>query len=61
METLHECNQHCKTLASLTLIQDEAQRLAYKYRNDPFLSRLHTQYAEAIDSVIEQGKGGLYV
>jgi hypothetical protein len=53
MQTKHECNPHCKTLASLWLIKAEAERKATRYKSDPFLRDLHSQYAEAISSVIE--------
>lgn len=53
MHTKHDCNPHCKTLASLWMIKTEAERKATRYRRDPFLRSVHEQYAEAIASVIE--------
>lgn len=56
MQTKHECNPHCQTLASLWLIKSEAERKAMKYKADPFLREIHEQYAEAIESVLQAGK-----
>ena len=56
MKTYHECDSHCKTMASLHLIRDTADFYARKYRFDPLIGDLHKKYVDAINSVIEADK-----
>lgn len=53
MTTYHDCDNHCKTMASLHIIRDTADYYARKYRFDPLIGDLHKQYVDAISSVIE--------
>lgn len=56
MKTYHECDSHCKTIADLHLIRDAANFYATKYRFDPLIGKLHRQYLDAINAVIEADK-----
>lgn len=63
MKTYHDCDTHCKTIASLHMIRDAADFYARKYRFDPTIGALHKNYLEAITRVIEadQTYGGINV
>jgi len=56
MNTQHICDKHCKTRASLVLMQDTAEYYANKYRYDPFLSDLHGKYSDALKEILEAEK-----
>jgi hypothetical protein len=57
MKNKHICNSHCETMASITLIRDTAQYYANKYKYDPFIGRIHQEYSEILNTVLEADKG----
>jgi len=52
-----KCNQKCKTKNSLHMLLDTAKYKALKYRCHPLLGEIHSQYAEALKSVVEADGG----
>ncbi len=56
MDAQHKCNAHCRTLASLYLLEEAASDKAKRYRFDPFLREIHEQYCDSIRSIREAAK-----
>jgi hypothetical protein len=61
MNTQHKCDERCKTVASLYILELTADEKAKKYSWDPFVRGLHEEYRDAIRSVREAVKGGTHV
>lgn len=52
------CEKHGEIIQSLKILRDVSWRNSIKYRYDPTIGKIHDQYLEGLNAIIESEKQG---